>query len=280
MVDREVLQKIRQAEGESPAYEKLGKYIEANYVRIAFMTAEETAACVGVSQGTVSRFCIAMGFKGFNDFLRTLQNMVSRELTAPVRLELTADHGGQDRRDLINREAGNLVALDSVMKDAEYQALLDMVVQAEDLVLLSARMSATLLPYMEYLLDKMRSGVTIATPETPQWNRIYMKDPSRTGVIAVGFPRYSSALLEKMQELHKLGMPMCALTDSRFSPLTQYSAHTVYIPLTVSSIFDMYSTPLAFINLLLRDASLQIPGVQARMNQIEAYDKQHGVYVK
>lgn len=280
MLDRELLRKIWQVAGGSPAYEKLAKYIEKEYVRIIFMTAEETAAGAGVSQGTVSRFCIAMGYKGFNDFMRTLQHVVSRELTAPVRLELTSDKASQAGTDLINKEAANLVSLASVMRDSEYAALLDMVINAEELILLSARMSATLIPYMEYLLNKMRGGITVATPGTKEWDRLYMWDPERTGVIAIGFPRYATVLVEKLQEIRTIGIPVCGITDSQFSPLAELVDHAVFIPLTVSSIFDMYSTPLAFINLLMRDASMKMPGLEERMKKIEEYDVAHGVYIK
>lgn len=278
MLDRELLQKIWTVAKDSPAYEKLAKYIERNYLRIMFMTAEETAACVGVSQGTVSRFCIAMGYKGFNDFIRTLQHVVSRELTAPVRLELTADKMSQAGADLLNKEAANIVNLASVMSNPEYDALVDLVVEASQLILVSARLSATLLPYMEYILNKIRGNNIVATPETKEWDRLHMYDPKKAGVIAVGFPRYSSVLLKKLQEIREYGMKICVITDSRFSPLAELADHAVFIPLTVSSIIDMYSTPMAFINLLLRDASMKMPGLDERIHRLEKYDIEHGMY--
>lgn len=278
MLDRELLQKIWQVAKESSAYEKLARYIEKNYLHVVFMTAEETASSVGVSQGTVSRFCMAMGYRGFNEFIRTLQHVVSRELTGPARLELTSDEASQTGADLLNKEAANIVSLASVLCDAEYEKFVDMMVNARHLVLLSARMSATLLPYMEYLLDKMRGGVITATPGSRDWNRLYLLNPEETGVFVIAFPRYSAEVIEKLREIRSLGFPVYAMTDSRFSPVVELADHTLFVPLTVSSIFDMYGTPLSLLNLLLRDVSMRIESLSTRMEQIEAYDISHNVY--
>jgi hypothetical protein len=53
---------------------------------------------------------------------------------------------------------------------------------------------------------------------------------------------------------------------------------SVLVSVTTSSLFDIYSTPLAFFNLLLRDAAKQMPGLEARMEKIEEIERRDDVY--
>lgn len=276
----ELIYKMTEIASESPTYEKLAYYIEKNYMQIIFMTAEETAYKAGISQGSVSRFCKALGYGGYNDFVRSLQKIVSDKLTAPQRLQYTYDSKNRQVGDIISIEMNNINELTSIMKGESYEALLNAVVSSEELVLLSSRMSATLLPYMKYILDKMRDGVQAVTPETINWDMLHLKNPEKVTVIAVGFPRYSTNLLEKMKELKNAGFSIYSITDSRLSPMVGLSHEVIYVPVTTSSIFDMYSTPLAFINLMLWDASKKIPSLDARLKTLEEYEEEKGVYYR
>ena len=56
---------------DSTVYKKIAAYIEQYYMQIIFMTAGELALQLSVSQGSVSKFCIALGYRGYADFLRT-----------------------------------------------------------------------------------------------------------------------------------------------------------------------------------------------------------------
>ena len=64
---------------ESPTYQKIAIYIEKNALQVIFMTANELAEQLGISQGSVSRFFIALGYHGYNEFLRSLQRLVSQQ---------------------------------------------------------------------------------------------------------------------------------------------------------------------------------------------------------
>lgn len=274
----ELIQKMACLASESPIYEKLAHYIERNYLRIIFMTAEETAVNSGVSQGSVSRFCITLGYKGYNDFLRNLQKVVSEEITAPQRYIYTTSTNGQ-ANDIIEKEARNISALNEILKGDSYEQLLKTIIESEKLVLLSARMSATLLPYMKYIIDKMRDNVEVIIPESTEWDRFFLKDPMKTAIIVVGFPRYSKVLLNKLKEVKELGFPIHLITDSRLSSFVPFATNSIFVPITVSSIFDLYSTPMAFINLMLRDAAKNIPNLDKRLAIIESYDKDtHAFY--
>ena len=263
---------------DSAVYKKIAAYIEQYYMQIIFMTAGELALQLSVSQGSVSKFCIALGYRGYADFLRNLQKFVGKEITAPERYHYTSV-STHHTDDVIEREIENLRTLKEITAGADYHKLVDTIVNAEEIVLLSARMSATLLPYMRYTLDKLRDNVRLVTPDGNDWDYFQVKyKKERVRVIAMGLPRYPRVLVEKVKELRKDGYKIDVITDSRFSPLCKYSDTKVFIPTTVASVFDLYSTPMAFINLLITDVSKQLPEMEERLAKIEQIDNQQKIY--
>ena len=263
---------------DSTVYKKIAAYIEQYYMQSIFMTAGELALQLSVSQGSVSKFCIALGYRGYADFLRNLQKFVGKEITAPERYHYTSV-STHHTDDVIEREIENLRTLKEITAGADYHKLVDTIVNAEEIVLLSARMSATLLPYMRYTLDKLRDNVRLVTPDGNDWDYFQVKyKKERVRVIAMGLPRYPRVLVEKVKELRKDGYKIDVITDSRFSPLCKYADTKVFIPTTVASVFDLYSTPMAFINLLITDVSKQLPEMEERLAKIEQIDNQQKIY--
>lgn len=67
-----LLSKInKQYQSFSKGQKKLASYIKENYDKAAFMTAAKLGETVGVSESTVVRFAIFLGYKGYPEFQRT-----------------------------------------------------------------------------------------------------------------------------------------------------------------------------------------------------------------
>lgn len=221
---------------------------------------------------------MALGYNGYNEFQRELQKSVGEKMTGPQRLNYVSKDRQSAVGDILSSEVNNLVELEASIGGPAYEALVDMVANARDLILLSSRMSATLLPYMQYILNKLRNNVYTVTPETPAWNTLEYRDPKDTGIVLPIFPRYPDALLKKARALKNSGFRIIAVTDSRLSPICPIADATNVVPITVASLFDIYSTPMVFMNLVFRDAAKKIPDVNARLEQIELQERSSGVY--
>jgi DNA-binding MurR/RpiR family transcriptional regulator len=276
-----LMQRMIDISSDSPTYEKLAHYIEKNYIRIIFMTAGELANEIDSSQGSVSRFCIALGYRGFNDFQRSLQKFVSKEITVPQRLQYISQNQSSHKiRSILTMEHKNIDELEAILCQPAYSELVRKIVSAEEIVLLSARMSATLLPYTYYVLNKIRNGVFQVTPEHPSWETLNLREPKTTLVFAISFPRYPNVLVNKLQELRTEGFSIAAITDSMISPIANLADPIIHVPITISSIFDIYSTPMMFLNLLLRDVAKEIDGLDQRLSRFERMDSLNNIYYK
>lgn len=265
---------------ESPTYQRIAIYIEKNYLRIIFMTASELAEKMRVSQGSVSRFFMALGYNGYNGFLHNLQQLVSQQLTAPQRLQYSQprQQPATPLQNILQTEQANMDELTGIMQGESYQKILAMIVSPKPLILISSRMSATLLPYTAYILQKMRPQVSIVTPEKAEWELLDLARPADVNVLAIAFPRYPNNLLKKCKALHEKHVPLGVLTDSKLSPIVSFADAAVFVSVTTTSLFDCYSTPMMFLNLMLRDAASKLPHIEERIAKIEEIEHVNNVY--
>ena len=78
--------------GFSKGQKRIAKYIEEHYDKVAFMTASKLGATVGVSESTVVRFATEIGYSGYPELQRAMQEMIRSRLTSVQRLEITAQN--------------------------------------------------------------------------------------------------------------------------------------------------------------------------------------------
>ena len=77
----------------SKGHKRITDYITENYDKAAFMTAAKLGDAVGVSESTVVRFASELGFSGYPQLQKTLQEVVKSRLTSVQRMEAA---GGED----------------------------------------------------------------------------------------------------------------------------------------------------------------------------------------
>ena len=66
----------------SKGQKKLAAYIKENYDKAAFLTAAKLGETVGVSESTVVRFATHLGYKGYPEFQRELEELVRNKLNS------------------------------------------------------------------------------------------------------------------------------------------------------------------------------------------------------
>ena len=81
----------------SKGQRRIAQYITESYDKAAFMTANRLGKTVGVSESTVVRFAVDLGFDGYPSMQKAMQEMVLNRLTSVQRIEVANDRmGDQD----------------------------------------------------------------------------------------------------------------------------------------------------------------------------------------
>ncbi len=272
------MDRIRDAARESPAHQQIGKFLSDHLREASFMSAAELAREADVSQASVTRFCHTMGFRGFSEFIGSLQDMVREEWRAPERMIYLRPSLPADADPLLAQEIANLEGLPEILDSEAMNRLVDYVSTSTRVILAGARISGTLIPYTAYCLGKIRGGVEIATPGTVLWDNLALDRVENTVIVGWVFSRYARILLEWMQDAAQNGVRIAALTDRFMSPVMAFADPVVVIPVANASLFDSYAAPMFVANYLVRQVAQRLPDVATRLEELEARDRRLDAY--
>ena len=66
----------------SKGHKAIAAYISDHYEQAVFMTAAKLGETVGVSESTVVRFAMGLGYEGYPEFQKALENWVKNKLNS------------------------------------------------------------------------------------------------------------------------------------------------------------------------------------------------------
>ena len=72
----------------SKGQKRIAEYVLEHYDKAAFVTAARLGQTVGVSESTVVRFAMELGYDGYPQFQKALQELVKSSLTSVQRMEV------------------------------------------------------------------------------------------------------------------------------------------------------------------------------------------------
>lgn len=262
----------------------IAKYITESYDKAAFMTASRLGKTVGVSESTVVRFAVELGYDGYPSMQKAIQEMVLNRLTSVQRLEVANDRiGDQDVISLVLQgDIEKLRQTNELLDREEFRASIQAILDAERVYILGVRSAAPLVNFLAYYLNYMSPNVHAVTTsgEGEMFEKIVGVKP-QDAVIAISFPRYSSATVKAAQYCRTTGATVIGLTDSKLSPLGQNADHVLEAKSDMVSLVDSLVAPLSVVTAI-------IVGVAAKREQrltstftaLEQIWDQYNVYEK
>lgn len=237
----------------SKSHRKLAEFINNHYDKAVFMTAAKIADVVGISESTVVRFATAMGYDGYPQMQKTLQEIVRHRLTSVQRFEMTARQSEEDAiSSVLSMDLRNIRStLDGVNKEVFGQTV-DVLSRSRQIYVLGLRSAAPIADFFGYYLHRIFDGVRIVNNinHTTIFETISRIGPEDT-LFAISFPRYSNRTLESMNFARSRGAKVIGLTDGPLSPLHDASDLCLDAQTEIASFVDSMAAPMALVNALL-----------------------------
>lgn len=232
----------------------IARYITQCYDKAAFMTANKLGKNVGVSESTVVRFAVDLGFEGYPSMQKAMQEMVLNRLTAVQRMEVANDRiGDQDvLSSVIQSDIEKLRLTGELVDRNEFHEAVNAVLNAKRVHILGVRSVAPLASFLGYYLNYMMDNVHVVTASGSgeMFERIVGVNAEDV-VIAFSFPRYSAATVKAAEFCRSTGATVIAVTDQRFSPLGQVSDLVLCAKSDMVSLVDSLVAPLSVVNALI-----------------------------
>ena len=243
-----------QFRGFSKGQRAIAKYIMSAYDKAAFMTANRLGKTVGVSESTVVRFAVELGFDGYPSMQKAMQETVLNRLTSVQRIEVTNDRiGDQDVLSMVIQSDMDKLRQPSenVSRD-DFRAAVDAILRAKRIYIIGVRSTAPLANFLGYYLNFMFNNVQLVTTSgsSEMFEKIIGVD-SGDVVIAFSFPRYSTSTLKGVQYCRSTGASVIGITDNQLSPLGQNSDYVLEAKSDMVSLVDSLVAPMSVVNALI-----------------------------
>ena len=268
----------------SKGQKRIARFILESYDRAAFMTANRLGKAVGVSESTVVRFAVELGFDGYPSMQKAMQEMVVNRLTSVQRIEVANNRiGDQDILSMVLqadmeklRQTGETVDRD------EFRAAVNAILNAKHVYLLGVRSAASLVNFLGYYLNYMFPNVHLVTASgaSEMFEQI-VGVGSEDAVVAFSFPRYSATTAKGAQYCRSTGATVVGITDNRQSPLGQNSDYVLLAKSDMVSLVDSLVAPLSVVNaLIVALAAKREKELAKTFNDLEYIWEEYNVYEK
>lgn len=184
----------------SKSHRRIAECIVQHYDKAAFMTASKLGQYVGVSESTVVRFAAALGYEGYPQLQKALQELIRHRLTASQRFEMTSDMDhSQVLAKVLKADMQNIRATMDEIDIHVFEAAIDKILQARHIYVLGLRASAPLAQFLSHYLKYIFPNVTLVTSGISDVFEQIMRINDEDLLIGISFPRYTSRTLEAME---------------------------------------------------------------------------------
>ena len=268
----------------SKGQKRIAEYILENYDKAAYLTASRLSAIVGVSESTVVRFALELGFEGYPEFQHSLKDLIRTRLTSFQRMEVTNQiigDGNVLEKVLASDSDRIRRTLEGIDRKA-FEDAVDKIVHAKNVYILGVRSSSYLAGFLNHSFRMIFDHVNFlqSTSGSEMFEQI-MRIGEGDVLIALSFPRYSKRVVNAVEYARAQKANVVALTDRRQSPIAAYADQLLIAKSDMASFVDSLVAPLSIINALIVAVSRQKQAeVTERLRVLEEIWDKYEVYDK
>lgn len=238
----------------SKGQKKLADFIRKEYDKAAFLTAAKMGDEVGVSESTVVRFAMALGYEGYPQFQRALGDLVRTKLNSIQRMEVTYGRisHGEILTSVLQSDIEKIkLTVESIDQEA-FELAVDTILEARKIYVVGIRSCAPLASFLSFYLNLVCDDVvTVGTSSPSEIFEQMLRINEEDVIIGISFPRYSVRTLKALEYASNRKAKVITLTDSIHSPMTLYSSCNLIARSDMASIVDSLVAPLSVVNALV-----------------------------
>ena len=281
----DISQRIRMLySGFSKGQKKIANAILHDYDKAAYMTAANLGKLVGVSESTVVRFASELGFDGYGEFQRSVQELVRTKLTPNQRIEVTKQRLGKGDilENVMESDINKIkITLDKLDREHFYHSV-DAILEAKTVYIMGARSSEHIARMLNYNLSLIFDNIRFVLPTSSAevFEQMFSVGDGDL-LIAFSFPRYSTKMVSAVKYARQKGAKVIVITDSHISPLAEYATYLLTAQSDMASFMDSLVAPLSIINAMVVEiTNRKEKEITKRFDTLEALWDEYDVYTK
>ncbi|MBQ2565518.1 MAG: MurR/RpiR family transcriptional regulator [Oscillospiraceae bacterium] len=282
MKDIDILSLLSDDRKFSKGQKLISRFIINNYDKAAFMTAGRLADEVGISESTVVRFASELGFKGYPEMRKAIQDMIRNRLTSVERIEVAKRMIDEREilKSVLSSDVENLHTTLNEIDQEKFDLVVNRILSSENVYIVGMRTSTSLSSFLGSYLKLIRKNVfvvqdTMASEVFEQLIRIGKNDL----FIGISFPRYSKHTVDAMTFSKSRGAYTVAITDGKHSPCYDVADICLFAKSDMVSFLDSLVAPMSLINALIVAVGSRSPDNSLEtFKQLEHIWEEYDVY--
>lgn len=251
----DVITRINEHYGKmSKGQKAISAFIYDHYDQAVFMTAARLGETVGVSESTVVRYAMFIGYNGYPEFQRDLEDWVQNKINSVQKIG--AKYGKSTQSEILTSvlQADIEKLQDTIQKldPVAFETAVDIILEAKTVYVMGVRSCEPLAEFLNFYLNMIRGSVVLLkTTSISETFEQMIRIDGQDAMIGISFPRYSMRTLKAMEFANDRNAKVITVTDSVHSPMNLYSSCNLLARSDMVSIVDSLVAPLSVINALV-----------------------------
>lgn len=262
----------------------IASYILTHYDKAAFMTASKLGKTVGISESTVVRFASEIGFEGYPELQKSLQQLISNKLTSVQRIEVTSDIlGNGDVLDKVLSADIDKIrhTLDNISRE-DFDGAVNAILEAKNIYVVGVRSAQSLSDFLTFYLNLVTHNVrpVVSNSQSEIFEQI-LRVGEGDVFIGISFPRYSQRTVAAAKYASSRGARIISITDNIHSPLAENADFLLTAHTDMTTFVDSLVASFSIINALIMAVGLKKrEEVAQTFEQLERIWEEYHVYEK
>lgn len=267
----------------SKGQKAISAFIYDHYDQAVFMTAARLGETVGVSESTVVRYAMFIGYNGYPEFQRDLEDWVQNKINSVQKIG--AKYGKSSQSEILTSvlQADIEKLQDTIHKldPVAFETAVNIILEAKTVYVMGVRSCEPLAEFLNFYLNMIRGSVVLLkTTSVSETFEQMIRIDEQDAMIGISFPRYSMRTLKAMEFANDRNAKVIAVTDSVHSPMNLYSSCNLLARSDMVSIVDSLVAPLSVINALVVAMCLKRPEeVKDNLKNLEEAWNNYQVYL-
>ncbi|MEV4437911.1 MurR/RpiR family transcriptional regulator [Streptomyces sp. NPDC049577] len=270
------LQKLFEGHRLTPTQRRIAHCVVRRAADAPFLSSVELAELAGVSQPSVTRFAVALGFDGYPALRRHLRDVV------PAAAAEGSDSYNEYQQ-AVHAEMDNLRHLASLLADPEPVTRAGRILAgSRPLPVLGLRAATAQAAGFCYFARKVHPDVRLLDEGgTLLVDRIDAAvRAGASALLCFALPRHPREVVEALEYAHGAGLTVVTVADSTFAPVARHSDLLLPAAVGTGLAFDTACAPMLLGRVLLEAMCDALPDAQARLEEFDVRAAARGLFVE
>lgn len=208
---------------------KVSDYILRNPMQAAFSTVDQLAHEIGVSTTTVVRLAMSLGYSGYTDFQRELQEYMKTKASPSNKLELNVSDDAvrtdldQTVNEITRMQISNIEKTYSMLTNEQLEKAAQLISEAKHIYICGSRSCYSVAYHLNYNLERMFGKSDMIVPNMGEVTEKLRRVDREDVLISMSMSRYNRGVVDITRLLKEKGCPAIIITDGYNSPLAPYA---------------------------------------------------------